>query len=79
LATVDSIDSTEYHFIINLKDQQIKGIAFVKNFAIPTKYGTVDEVELCLKILSTNCLCSPSLTLIFEYIERPPRKALNIY
>ena len=46
--------------------------------AIPTKYGTVDEVELYLKILSTNCLCSPSLTLIFEFIERPPRRALNI-
>jgi len=39
------------------------------------KNGTVDEVELCLKILSTNCLCSPSLTLILEYIERPPRRA----
>jgi len=50
LATVDSIDSTKYHFIINLKDQQINGITFVKYSAIPTKYGTDDEVELCLKI-----------------------------
>jgi hypothetical protein len=65
-----TVDSTEYHFIIKLKDRQINGITFVRNSAIPTKYGTVDEVELCLKILSTNCLCSPSLTLIFEYIER---------
>ena len=73
-----TVDSKEYHFIINLKDRQINGITFVKNSAIPTKYGTVDDVELCLKILSTNCLCSPSLTLIFEYIERPPRSALNI-
>ena len=72
-----TVDSTEYHFI-NLKDQQINGITYVRNSAIPTKYGTVDEVELCLKILSTNCLCSPSLTLIFEYIERPPRSAFNI-
>jgi len=78
LATVDSINSTEYHFIINLKDQQINSITFVRNSAIPTKYETVDEVELCLKILSTNCLCSPSLTLIFSYIERPPKRALNI-
>jgi len=78
LATVYSIDSTEYHFIINLKNRQINGITFVKNFAIPTKYGTIDEVELCLKILPTNCLCTPSLTLIFEYIERPPRRELNI-
>jgi len=44
-------------------------LTFVRNSAIPTKYGIVDEVEPCLKILSTNCLCSPSLTLIFEYIE----------
>jgi len=73
-----SVDSTEYHFISNLKDRQIKGITFVKNSAISTKYGTMDEVELCLKILSTNCLCSPSLSLIFSYIERPPRSALNI-
>jgi len=75
LATVDSM---EYHFIINLKDQQINGITFVRNFAIPTKYETVEEVELCLKILSTNCLCSTSLTLIFENIEHPLRRALNI-
>jgi len=74
-----------YHFdvdalgnIIKLKDRQINGITFVRNSAIPTKYGSVDEVELCLKILSTNCLCSLSLTLIFEYIEGPPRSALNI-
>jgi len=40
----------------------------------PQTTGTVDEVELCLKILSTNCLCSPSLTLIFSYNERPPRR-----
>ena len=73
LATVDSIDSTEYHFIINLKDRQINGITFVRNSAILTEYGTVDEVELCLKILSTNYLCSLSLTLIFSYIEHPPR------
>jgi len=37
--------------------------------------GKVDKVELCLKILSTNCLCSPSLTLIFSYIERPAKKS----
>ena len=72
------IISTEYHFIIKLKDRQINGITFIRNSAIPTKYGTVDEVELCLKILSINCLYSPSLTLIFEYIERPPRSAHNI-
>jgi len=30
---------------------------------------TVDKVELY--ILSTNCLCSPSLTLIFLYTKRP--------
>jgi len=60
-----TVDSKEYHFIINLKDRQINGITFVKNSAIPTKYGTVDDVELCLKILSTNCLCSPSLTFNF--------------
>jgi len=78
LATVDSIDSTECYFIINLKDRQIKGIMFVKNSAIPIKYGTFDEVELSLKILSINYLCSPSLTLIFSYIKRPPRRALNI-
>jgi len=73
-----TVDSTEYHFIIKLKDRQINGITFVKNSAIPTKYGTVDAVELCLKILSTNYLCSSSLTLILEYIERPPRRAFNI-
>ena len=73
-----TVDSTEYHFISNLKDQQINGITIIRNSAIPTKYETIDEVELCLKILSTNCLCSPSLILIFEYIERPPRRALNI-
>ena len=61
-----TVDSTEYHFISNLKDQQINGITIIRNSAIPTKYETIDEVELCLKILSTNCLCSPSLTLIFE-------------
>ena len=77
LATVDSPDSTEYHFIINLKDRLINDITYVRNSAISTKYGTVDEVELCLKILSTNCLCSPSLSLVFSYIERPPRRALN--
>jgi len=76
--SIDSIDSTEYHFIINLKDRQIKGITFVRNSAIPTKNGTIDEVELCLKILSINCLCSPSLTLIFSYIECPPERVLNI-
>jgi len=54
-----TVDSTEYHFNIKLKDRQINGITFVRNSAIPTKYGTIDEVELCLKILSTNCLCSP--------------------
>jgi len=73
-----TVDSTEYHFIINLKDRQIKGITFVRNSAIPTKYGIINKVELCLKILSTNYLCFPSLTLIFSYIERPPRGALNI-
>jgi len=73
-----TVNSTESHFIINLKDRQINGITFVRNSAIPTKYGTVNEVELCLKILSTNYLYSPSLTLIFSYIERPPRRALNI-
>jgi len=52
LATVDSIDSTEYHVIIILKDGQINDITFGRNSAIPTKYGTVDEVELCLKTLS---------------------------
>jgi len=31
-----TIDSTEYHFIIKLKDRQINGITFVKNSAIPT-------------------------------------------
>jgi len=46
-----TVDSKEYHFIIKLKDRQINGITFVRNSAIPTKYGTVDEVELCLKIL----------------------------
>jgi len=51
LATVNSIDSTEYHFIINLKDRQINGITFVRNYTITIKYGTVDKVELCLKIL----------------------------
>ena len=44
-----TVDSTEYHFII----KQINGITFVRNSAILTKYGTVDEVEFCLKILST--------------------------
>jgi len=78
LANVDSIDSTEYHFIINLKDRQINDITFVRNSAFPTKYRTIDEIELRLKILSTNCLYSPSLTLIFSYIERPPRKTLNV-
>jgi len=73
-----TVDSLKYNFIINLKDRKINGITFVRNSAIPTKYGTVDEVEHRLKILSTNCLCSPSLNLIFEYIERPPRRALNI-
>ena len=68
-----TVDLTEYHFIINLKDRQINGITFFRNSAIPRKYGIVEEVELCLKILSTNCLCSPSLSLIFSYIERPPR------
>ncbi|KAG4100090.1 hypothetical protein H8356DRAFT_1423293 [Neocallimastix lanati (nom. inval.)] len=35
--------STEYHFIINLiKDRQIKGITFVRNSAIPTKYGIIN-------------------------------------
>jgi len=34
LVTVDSIDSTEIHFIINLKDRQINGIMFVRNSAI---------------------------------------------
>jgi len=74
LATVDSIESTEYHFII----RQINGITFVRNSVIPTKYGTIDEVELCLKILSTNCLCSTSLSLIFSYIESPPKRELYI-
>jgi len=53
-ATVDSIEITEYYFIINLKNWQINDITFVRNSAIHTKYGTIDEVELCLKILSTN-------------------------
>jgi len=39
----------EYNFIINLKDRQINGITFVRNCAIPTKYGTIDEVELLFK------------------------------
>jgi len=73
-----TLDSSKYHFIINIRDQQINDITFVRNSAIPTKYGTVDKVELYLKILSTNCLCSPSLSLIFSYIERPPRRVLNI-
>jgi len=38
LATVDSIHSTEYHFIINLKDRQINSITFDRNSAIPIKY-----------------------------------------
>ena len=76
LATVDSnrFNGIPFHHQ-SKKIDKINGITSVRNFAIPTKYGTVDEVELCLKILSTNCLCSPSLTLIFEYIERPPRRA----
>ena len=41
-----TVDSTKYHFIINLKDRQINGIMFIRNTAIPTKYRTVDEVEL---------------------------------
>ena len=49
-----TVDSTEYHFIINLKDRQINDTMYIKNSAIPTKYGTIDEVELCLKMLSTN-------------------------
>jgi len=44
-----TVDSTECHFIINLKDQQINGIMFVRNSRNPKKYGTVDEVEFCLK------------------------------
>jgi len=67
----------EYHFIINLKDRQINGITFVRNTAIPAKYGTVDEVELCLKILSTNYLCSLSLSLIFSLNARQEEQ-LNI-
>jgi len=55
-----------------------ESITFIKNSVIPTKYGTVNEVELCLKILSRNCLYSTSLNLIFSYIECPPRRAINI-
>jgi len=72
-------DSTEYHFIINPKGRQINGITFVRNSAISTKYGTVDEVELCLKILSTNCLCSPSLSLIFFHILNSRQEEHSIY
>jgi len=39
-----TVDSTEYHFVINLKDRQINGISFVRNSIISTKYGTVDKV-----------------------------------
>jgi len=65
LTLLATVDSKEYHFIINLKDRQINGFTFFRNSAIPKKYGTVYEVELCLKILLTNCLCSTSLILIF--------------
>ena len=44
--STSTLSATEYHFIINLKDRQINGIMFISNTAIPTKYGTVDEVEL---------------------------------
>ena len=77
LATVDSPDSTEYHFIINLKDRLINDITYVRNSAISTKYGTVDEVELCLKILSTNCLCSTSLTFNFFIYWTPAKKSTH--
>jgi len=79
LTTVDSIDSTEYHFIINLKERQINGITFVRNSAIPTKYGTIDEVELCLKILSTNCLCSLIINFNFFFIYCTPAKKSTQY
>jgi hypothetical protein len=52
-----TVDSTEYHFIINQKDQQINSITFVRNSAIPTKYGTVDDVELRSKTCNNFFKC----------------------
>jgi len=34
-----TVDSTEYHFIINLKDQQINGITFVRKDKTSKKYN----------------------------------------
>ena len=41
---------------------------FVRNSTIPTKYGTVNEVELCLKILSTKLSLFPIVIFNFFYI-----------
>jgi len=37
-----AVEAIVSNFFINLKDQQINDITFVRNSAIPTKYGTVD-------------------------------------
>ena len=63
------------------KDQQINGIMFVRNSAIPQNMEQSTKLNFVYKycqLIVSNYLCSASLNLIFEYIESPIKRTLNI-
>jgi len=49
------------------KINKLMVLSLLETPQFPQNTETIDKVELCLKILSTNCLCSPIINFNFFF------------